>query len=218
MGRPFNPEAWTKCLGCNKTIRKPLKRCLKCWHEFLRASPLNCPGNNGGVSVSRGYRYLKVSGHPFANTAGYVAEHRLVMEKVLGRYLNPKEVVHHKNSNRSDNRPENLEVLTSSTHMSLHNPRQYCKICGERSHGHNLCNRHYSELIRKPKGINKTKNCCLCGRAVKTNGHKTSISPKQVCVQCVREKHINLKNVSSLVLAVQAKNFPSFSEEDPKLL
>jgi len=37
-------------------------------------------------------------------------EHRAVMERMIGRKLTKNETVHHKNGNRRDNRPENLEL------------------------------------------------------------------------------------------------------------
>lgn len=58
--------------------------------------------------------YVLVSAKDPRTRNGWVMEHRLVMEKSLGRLLTKQETVHHKNGNREDNRMENLELWSKS--------------------------------------------------------------------------------------------------------
>lgn len=83
----------------------------------------------GRFITSHGYIAVRVPpDHPHAWGASdrcrYAYEHILVAEQKLGRALREDEVVHHENENKTDNRPENLTVTTSSEHMREHSLRR----------------------------------------------------------------------------------------------
>jgi hypothetical protein len=74
----------------------------------------NNPNWRGGrKKESAGYILIYSPNHPFCNIKNNVYEHRLVMEKHLGRYLESWEIIHHKNHKKDDNRIENLQLYSS---------------------------------------------------------------------------------------------------------
>lgn len=128
-----HPREPMECPQCGKTFvpdrrqarsmakrRQALAFCsAACSHAYLPAKHQGegNPNWKGGRVDSRGYKYVRTKRHP---VSPYYAEHRLVAEKTLGRPLRSDEVVHHVNGNQSDNRPENLRVMTRNEHMKLH--------------------------------------------------------------------------------------------------
>lgn len=66
-----------------------------------------------------GYVVIWFYRHPEMGTCR-ITEHRYVMQQHLGRRLTHQEVVHHKNGDRSDNRLENLELMSAGSHIRHH--------------------------------------------------------------------------------------------------
>lgn len=107
--------------------------------------PSNPNWRGGRTLASNGYFLVRRPGHPMADVRGYVYEHRLVASEALGRLLDGSEIVHHRNGVKTDNRPENLEVVAGVGEHFVHH-------------------RHGDRGLRMPGEDNPEVPCaCGCG-------------------------------------------------------
>lgn len=74
---------------------------------------------------SDGYIEVYFPDHPKSNKNGYIMEHILKMEKLIGRHLKDGEVVHHANGVKTDNRYGNLILMTSEEHTRYHTKERH---------------------------------------------------------------------------------------------
>jgi hypothetical protein len=86
----------------------------------------------GGRSLkSDGYVRIFRPDHPRADGIGYVLEHVLVAEEVLGKPLPAGAVVHHVNGDRADNRKANLVICQDNGyHQTIHRRQRALEACG----------------------------------------------------------------------------------------
>jgi hypothetical protein len=84
----------------------------------------------GGRNISGGYVLVYAPDHPRA-IRRRVLEHVLVVEKAMGKYLDPKHPIHHVDEDGTNNHPSNLVVCEDHAyHKLLHARQRALGVCG----------------------------------------------------------------------------------------
>lgn len=129
----------------DKRMRKHRFCSKACEADFNSLKNTRESWSGGWLNRTTGYIYVKIDGKN-------VPEHKLVMERLIGRQLLPDEVVHHINGVKTDNRPENLRLMKNGEHSALHaeqnrmlNIGRKCLCClkVKKIHARGLCERCY---------------------------------------------------------------------------
>lgn len=111
------PEIRT-CPVCGVEFKaRPSQRKTCCCSMQRRAAPLrgkNHPNHKGGLCFSGG-RW-----HVVPREGGVIAFSRVLMEGALRRHLLSTEIVHHINEDPTDDRLDNLQILTRGEHLKVH--------------------------------------------------------------------------------------------------
>lgn len=117
------------CILCQKPyeirishahLRQTCSRACAAEIKSRTKSGPNHPRWKSGKEISPcGYQLEYNPNHPDAHK-GKVFTHRLMMEQKIGRKLTSKEIVHHKDGNKLNNKIENLQIMTRAEHINHH--------------------------------------------------------------------------------------------------
>ncbi len=135
-----------KCETCGKEFKTYIRKQHMnkyCSRECYYKGRLKKHQQFSEAYMQNGYKMIYVNGYP-------VREHIYIMEKHLGRKLKKDEVVHHINFKRSDNRLENLKLMTRAEHTGLHAKQRYKAYRMATINGETHCLKEWSKI----SGIN----------------------------------------------------------------
>jgi hypothetical protein len=127
------------------------------------------------TNTNRGYLYFCDSGHPLADINGRVYLHRHLASIKLGRWVTSEEVVHHIDENKLNNSDDNLQVLSSSEHASIH-------------------------AIEKGLKLTQVLHCLNCGSSFKQDSTKQIFCSKECSsLSQVKDKTITKELLDKLI-------------------
>lgn len=142
MGAGAIPYGYCQC-GCGGVA--PIARRTRTGIGHVKGQPIRfiqghatslrtseeCYQWNGGRKMDDGYVMVHAPWHPRATSSPYIPEHILMVEAALGRFLVDDEIVHHRDEDRANNIPENLQVCHDNfEHLMEHRWMRARKECG----------------------------------------------------------------------------------------
>jgi hypothetical protein len=122
MSKKYEGERY--CEVCGKKLTEYQKNCCSLSCSAVKSNRM-CRGESGknyhgGIKRHvEGYTMVLRWEHPSHDQNGYVYEHRLIMEEEIGRYLESREIVHHLNGQKDDNRLSNLMLFSNQREHQL---------------------------------------------------------------------------------------------------
>jgi hypothetical protein len=136
--RPDRPNRFcsTKCAPHGRPAKTPSTKCEYCGVLFRRFGgghaarfcSRDCYRKSGTKYIDKnGYVLIYAFGEPGAYKNGQIKEHRLVMQRHLGRQLERWETIHHIDGDRSNNEIENLQLRTGQHGKGI---TLRCRDCG----------------------------------------------------------------------------------------
>lgn len=119
-----------RCSYCDNIVERTLASknykscgCFQHKHDGCKSRNVNMEKNprwNGGRNIDKdGYILIKDRNHNSCNSNGYVREHVLICENVLGRKLSKQNMIHHIDFNKSNNTNNNLVICENDEYHKL---------------------------------------------------------------------------------------------------